>query len=1022
MTSEIGKSLLPIGEELDFNGRALQINKYIGEGFTGVVYEGSLEVLDAPVRVAVKAMKPLDIPEAVERFKQEGITLTFLMEMEKEANKRQQIPLKIAPVYYGMSKYDDTDYIVMEFVEGIQLPDLLVREHHLSEEDALTIAWHFYRILDILHSQIHESFVDLKLENLWWVEDKDKQNGHLKITDLGTLAEIKPGAHSFSGVERDLLLAAIILFNLLTGYLLRYSIYGLKERVAPLIRKFPMSWGTQRILYRALHRNPDRRYKNAADIEEELNTLVNFWGYSDERLYDIANENLIEASKKKISNQESNKLARRARSALGVIETRQTAFNPTGVQRAIDQAENILSKGDFLRIGIDLFMGGSYQDALDNFNEGKDWSDDPAVYRRWGYLTSAMMGTHIPAELFEEKREETKQALDMMNEGFWDAAKQRWESLSDYLNPNGLNALIADCDLFENMGLAEKAKGEDHFGKAAQHYKLALDLLQLLPDSDFVKKVELGDLLRMSEKMTWLQNTRGEAKQAFIDGHQLMADKEIDKAITRFNDAFSHDPEYPKLAQELQRASDQALQGMNFRASLQILYFGMKSPTVSKQLAGSWRMVQNLSIVQGAFEARDYDRFVNASRTTIVENKENVFAITAVKSMLLEAVDTATQMNRSDLLLDIHALILLLPGAESIWADQVRAKADSLQFVQNQEKKNTIDRNLTLATCLIYLGDPEWAGGTADIMPIIEIEKNFANRKTSLLKANQLLGDASIIGYSIGYRGDKIEELKTRVAQKLQELPELSEGYQKTYEHTSQEIKGEITYRLEHFQNLHKWNVQGIQFGLDYEIQNVINRQLESDLTQIIILAHQYLSRIDQDDEYVNQILEQVTQKLNRFGVNGWQSLSEIANQNISQIQSESDQAKTYLRNGNLDEASAKIDRLLKSYPTSKDLIELKKNVIQTINFREWQDLHKEALSQGKPNSELVKQINSYIDTSIARFYWINSATINYLIAAKQNARLAVQQNFKSPEKPIFIERIRQWVELEKTLARLQIS
>ena len=49
--------------------------------------------------------------------------------------------------------------------------------------------------------------------------------------------------------------------------------------------------------------------------------------------------------------------------------------------------------------------------TLDNFNEGKDWSDDPAVYRRWGYLTLAMMGTRIPAELFEEKSDDVQSTL-----------------------------------------------------------------------------------------------------------------------------------------------------------------------------------------------------------------------------------------------------------------------------------------------------------------------------------------------------------------------------------------------------------------------------------------------------------------------------------------------------------------------------------------------------------------------------------------------------------------------------------
>lgn len=160
----------------------------------------------------------------------------------------------------------------------------------------MTAAWHFFHILQILHSRLKKTFVDLKFENLWWVENERADNAQLKVTDFGTLAEIKTEEED-RGVTHDLLLGAIIAFYLLTGYAIRYSIRGLKESFKPFMNRYQdeVSWGTQQVLRKALHRNPRRRYQSAKKVVAELRMLSDFWKRTDDDLYQLVYRNLNEA-------------------------------------------------------------------------------------------------------------------------------------------------------------------------------------------------------------------------------------------------------------------------------------------------------------------------------------------------------------------------------------------------------------------------------------------------------------------------------------------------------------------------------------------------------------------------------------------------------------------------------------------------------------------------------------------------------------------------------------------------------
>ena len=144
-----------------------EIGRMIGAGATGSVYAG-VDTLTGQ-KVAIKALRPeliASMPDLVERFRREGEALRRL--------DHPNIVKVLATVEEG-----DHHYIVMEYVGGGSLADLLQRLPQLSLEhavsialelaDALTRAHH----LDILHR-------DIKPGNILLAED-----GTPRLTDFG---------------------------------------------------------------------------------------------------------------------------------------------------------------------------------------------------------------------------------------------------------------------------------------------------------------------------------------------------------------------------------------------------------------------------------------------------------------------------------------------------------------------------------------------------------------------------------------------------------------------------------------------------------------------------------------------------------------------------------------------------------------------------------------------------------------------------------------------------------------------
>ena len=152
-----------------FAGR-YQINRLIRAGGMGAVYEGVHK--DTRRRVAIKVMRPEIIgnPEARQRFVQEAQVASVI-----------ESPYIVDVLDAGVE--GEIPFIVMEFLVGEELGDMLLRVGRLAPQDAIPMLLLAARALDRAHARgvVHR---DLKPENLFLVHREDEAPT-LKILDFG---------------------------------------------------------------------------------------------------------------------------------------------------------------------------------------------------------------------------------------------------------------------------------------------------------------------------------------------------------------------------------------------------------------------------------------------------------------------------------------------------------------------------------------------------------------------------------------------------------------------------------------------------------------------------------------------------------------------------------------------------------------------------------------------------------------------------------------------------------------------
>jgi serine/threonine protein kinase len=160
-----------IGDVLDAKYR---IESLVGQGGMGAVYRATH--LHTTRTVAVKVIRPhlTRHQEFIERFRREA-----------EAAGRLRHPNVVDVTDFGFAAIDDGQvaYLVMEYLDGCTLADILVEENRLPVSWTVDILEQVASALDEAHQQgiVHR---DLKPENVWL--EPNRRGGYtVKVLDFG---------------------------------------------------------------------------------------------------------------------------------------------------------------------------------------------------------------------------------------------------------------------------------------------------------------------------------------------------------------------------------------------------------------------------------------------------------------------------------------------------------------------------------------------------------------------------------------------------------------------------------------------------------------------------------------------------------------------------------------------------------------------------------------------------------------------------------------------------------------------
>ncbi len=269
-----------IGHEL---GGRYEILSRIGGGGMALVYKANDVLLNRKVAVKILRQQFVHDEEFIQRFRREAQSAAALSH-----------PNVVS--IYDVGQEGDTHYIVMEYIEGRNLNEIIKDYAPLQVDEAVGAAIQICDALDHAHHN-HIIHRDIKPHNILI-----GNNGRVKVTDFGIARAVTSSTithtgsvigsvHYFSpehakginaGEKSDLYSLGIVLYQMLTGQLpflgespISVALKHLQEtfeeprKVNPRI---PQS--VENIILKAMRKNPSERYASAREMMQDLETCL----------------------------------------------------------------------------------------------------------------------------------------------------------------------------------------------------------------------------------------------------------------------------------------------------------------------------------------------------------------------------------------------------------------------------------------------------------------------------------------------------------------------------------------------------------------------------------------------------------------------------------------------------------------------------------------------------------------------------------------------------------------------------
>ncbi|WP_291634857.1 Stk1 family PASTA domain-containing Ser/Thr kinase [Clostridium sp.] len=278
----------------------LLLNRYelleiIGEGGMGIVYKAKCHLLNRFVAIKILKKELSSDEDFVSRFKREGTSAASL----SHAN--------IVNVH-DVGTDNHTNFIVMEYINGKTLKQLIKENVRLTSQITLEISLQIAKALQCAHKNniIHR---DIKPDNIMITEDnivKVTDFGIAKVADSRTMtnsSKVVGTAHYFSPEQAkgnvvdcrtDIYSLGIVMYEMVTGKVpynadsaISIAMMHIQEPVIPpkeIIEGIPEN--VNQVILKAMEKSPIKRYQTASemgDIIELIKENPNFKVISNKR-------------------------------------------------------------------------------------------------------------------------------------------------------------------------------------------------------------------------------------------------------------------------------------------------------------------------------------------------------------------------------------------------------------------------------------------------------------------------------------------------------------------------------------------------------------------------------------------------------------------------------------------------------------------------------------------------------------------------------------------------------------------
>lgn len=264
-----------------FGGR-YEVLERIGAGGMAIVYKAKDLLLNRVVTIKVLREQFVTDEDFIRRFR-------------REAQSAASLSHPNIVSIYDVGKDGDTEYIVMEYVEGRNLKEIIREYAPLSTDQAINLARQITGAIQNAHEN-HIIHRDIKPHNILVTAE-----GNVKVTDFGIARAVSSATVTHTGdivgsvhylspeqakgiqsnERSDIYSLGIVLYELLTGKVpydgetpIAIALKHLQQDPEPPGRLNPrISKDFEAVIMRAIAKSPEQRYGSAKELLEDLNNI-----------------------------------------------------------------------------------------------------------------------------------------------------------------------------------------------------------------------------------------------------------------------------------------------------------------------------------------------------------------------------------------------------------------------------------------------------------------------------------------------------------------------------------------------------------------------------------------------------------------------------------------------------------------------------------------------------------------------------------------------------------------------------